>query len=731
MKSPFHMRFLPGVLLRMLPPAIALMALIAVAAYWQINSVFRDGIARQLDREASMALNDVETRLNAPSSVLESVANNNLVSAALSGPPSRHRRTGTFFATLSLAPMPDVLVGLADTDGRMLLTNGRGRGAPPFVLPSQASKGHKQIDLDSRRVILMVPVMRADLFAGVLFARIPITELTVYLNRTRFADVSLISVNGVPIVPDVTTGEVLLEHAQDGQENWVEATEVSAKHPDLGIVLLFRSANLYEPLRGLDRILGLSALANLTVLVLVLISIAVLVARPIMRLAVEVADVRDASDLSRRVYSCGYLEISRLAGAFNDMLAGLQKTLVSCELLERENLHRRAAERDLHDKQAENTAIVEAVADATIVIDKSGLVHSANPATFEIFGYSPHELIGNNVSMLMPSPHRNNHDQYVRNFLETGEAKIIGMERELEAVRNDGLIFPIELFVANIVLNGEPHFVGMIRDITERRKVDQMQREFIALVSHELRTPLTSLTGSLALVRLGKMGDVPERVRKLVDMAQNNAKRLIDLVNDIMVIEKLQAGRIDLELEGLDLVELVQGVLDDISSYGLKTDISFTLSTELPQAPVLADPKRLVQVLNNLLSNAAKFSERKSEVAVFVERHGRFFRISVRDQGVGICPDLRDQVFDKFVQLDTTDAKNGQGSGLGLSISQAIMNLRGSKIEVESEVGVGSTFYFDLVEFEGDEAQSDQGSLAGSLSLRAGAQEQRAFQRNG
>ncbi|PTW56564.1 PAS domain S-box-containing protein [Breoghania corrubedonensis] len=707
------MRLLPGVLIKMLPLAVASMAVIAMAAYWQISATFKAELEEKLNRESELAVNTINMRLGALAAVLDTIAHNGFIGDVITDEDQRRTSIRPFFASLTMASIPGAVVGLIDANGRLIAANQSANmpATMPDLLTSVGNDRHFAVERE--RVTLAVPVVQQESVRGAVFVRFPASALASYMNLSHFADLAAVTINGVPIASDVASASAMSAQAGDENGGWMKVSAVSQSYPGLGVLLFSRRDDLLAPLRGLDRTLGLSALANLIVLAIGLIMTAMLVARPLVRFARDVNDVRDASDLSRRVSSRGYSEVVRLADTFNEMLGRLQKTLVSCDLLEQENRHRRTAEQTLRDKQAENSAIVETVADAIIVIDQNGIIRSANPATTRIFRYAHHELIGKNVSMLMSAPHSVNHDQYIRNYLETGEAKIIGIGRELEASRRDGEMFPIELFVADILLKDQPHFVGVIRDITERRKVDRMQREFIALVSHELRTPLTSLTGSLALVHSGKMGEMPEKIGKLVGLAHSNANRLIDLVNDIMAIEKLQSGRIDLRLEALDLVTLVRKALDANAAYAEKNNVTFALNSALENAWVLGDPKRLTQVLDNLLSNAAKFSKARSVVEVGIEPNARFIRVSVRDSGVGIPADDIGKVFDKFVQLDTTDAKNSQGSGLGLPIAQAILERHGSRIEVQSEVGVGSTFFFDLVEYAGEDGDGDIASRIG------------------
>ncbi|HIJ46372.1 MAG TPA: PAS domain S-box protein, partial [Rhodospirillaceae bacterium] len=156
--------------------------------------------------------------------------------------------------------------------------------------------------------------------------------------------------------------------------------------------------------------------------------------------------------------------------------------------------------KDLKDSETHIRAVVDNAVDAIITIGKSGSIESFNPAAEKIFGYRRDEVVGKNVNILMPPPYHAKHDGYLRNYLETGERKIIGIGREVEGMRKDGYIFPMDLAVSEMHIARRKRFVGICRDITDRKKVDRMKNEFISTVSHELRTPLTSIQGSLALI---------------------------------------------------------------------------------------------------------------------------------------------------------------------------------------------------------------------------------------
>ena len=206
---------------------------------------------------------------------------------------------------------------------------------------------------------------------------------------------------------------------------------------------------------------------------------------------------------------------------------------------------RKRAEESLRESEARTRTIVDSAIDGIITIDERGIIHSLNPAAETIFGYSEEELIGQNISMLAAEPYRSAHDRYLANYLTTGE-------------RKNGQHFPMDLAVSEIHLGDERMFVGVVRDITERKEMDRMKGEFIPTVSHELRTPLTSIRGSLGLIAGGAIGKVSKNVRELIDMAEKNTERLINLVNDILDMEKIESGSMEFRFSSLDLKALVE-----------------------------------------------------------------------------------------------------------------------------------------------------------------------------
>ena len=365
---------------------------------------------------------------------------------------------------------------------------------------------------------------------------------------------------------------------------------------------------------------------------------------------------------------------------------------------------RQRAEGALRESEARAQAIVNTAADAIIIIDERGIIERFNPASERLFGYTADAAIGRNVKILMPSPYRDEHDSYLAHYLSTGEKKIIGIGREVIGKRKDGTTFPIELVVSEVRLGDRRIFTGIIRDITERKRIERTKNEFISIVSHELRTPLTSIVGSLGLIRGGVLGKLPKQAKEMIDIAHKNTDRLVRLINDMLDIEKIEAGKIELRIEPLELIPLIEQAIKENRAYGKEFGVEFAIEHAVPGVKVYADGDRLIQVVTNLLSNAAKFSPRGDTVELSVLRHDGAIRVAVSDHGPGISEEFRDRIFQKFAQADSSDAREKGGTGLGLSICKAIVEKLGGRIGFDTETGAGTTFYFDLPEWREAEA---------------------------
>ncbi len=365
---------------------------------------------------------------------------------------------------------------------------------------------------------------------------------------------------------------------------------------------------------------------------------------------------------------------------------------------------RKRAEDALRDSEEKVRAVVETMVDGIITIDEAGIIESVNPAVERIFGFSKDDLIGRNVAVLMPETPGAVHANSIRNYVRTGLAKVIGSGREFSGRRQDGTIIPLEIGISEINQGGRRMFTGIVRDITERKQIERMKNEFVSTVSHELRTPLTSIRGALGLITGGAVGPLPGKAGELIDIAYKNSQRLIALVNDILDLEKIESGSIEFRFQPADLGQLIATAVEANTSYATEYGVDYVVRQPVPAVAVNVDSGRIIQVMANLLSNAAKFSPAGEKVEVAVFPRDGWVRVAVIDRGPGIPENFRDRIFQRFSQADSSDTRKAGGTGLGLSITKTIVERHGGHIGFDATPGGGSTFHFDLPVIAGPEA---------------------------
>lgn len=370
--------------------------------------------------------------------------------------------------------------------------------------------------------------------------------------------------------------------------------------------------------------------------------------------------------------------------------------MLSALLIARSQSARKEAHRRSRDLAARQEAIFDSAKDGMIVLNPSGSIESLNPAAAVMFDTPPVSLLRRDIGSLFEvAPDRGQVETFLRR-LKANRKEHHGQIQEFVGRRGDGTTFPLEVSVSPVHLADGTSFLAVIRDISERREVEQMKGEFVATVSHELRTPLTSIAGSLGLISGGAAGEVPPKVARLIEIAHSNAARLVRLINDILDIEKIEAGRMAFDVRPLALTSVLDAAVRQTEGFAHDYGVAVRIEPFASDAAVLADEDRLMQVITNLLSNAIKFSPRGETVSVEVVPLDRRYRISVVDRGEGIPAAFRDRVFGKFAQADASDSRQKGGTGLGLSIVREIVVRLGGSVSFDSVEGEGSAFHVDL-----------------------------------
>ncbi len=371
----------------------------------------------------------------------------------------------------------------------------------------------------------------------------------------------------------------------------------------------------------------------------------------------------------------------------------------------------------LTQSQSRNRTIVETAVDGIITIDAQGIVQDMNAATVRMFGWQVDEVVGRNISMLMPEPHRTQHDSYLLNYLTRGEAKIIGIGREVVGQRKDGSLMPMRLAVGRAETAEKPMFVGFVTDISERYAMEQELRRakeraeqvvesksrFLANISHEIRTPMNAILGFSDLVLSSRLDTTQHRHLSTV---RRSAYNLLTLINDVLDTAKLEKEAVELEINDFSLLEICTQVQASLSLSADEKNLVLTL--DYPATlPVYfkGDALRIQQVLLNLIGNAIKFTERGG-VDLRVRLNEGVVELSVIDTGIGIPADRLDRIFEPFAQADASTMRRFGGTGLGTTIARQLAGLMGGNIQVESELGVGSCFIVQLPLPLGEEVEA-------------------------
>jgi PAS domain S-box-containing protein len=394
-----------------------------------------------------------------------------------------------------------------------------------------------------------------------------------------------------------------------------------------------------------------------------------------------------------------------MASVVAALLLGFAQLAVS-----REVLHRRRIEAKLQEDISQRTrheaemrlseerfrrAFDDAPIGMALVSPEHGQWLEVNRALCDMLGYSEAELMAKNHNGIVHPDDIENDRTLSAQVLE---GSIGSYQSEQRYLHRGGEAVYVKSSVSLVrSLEGSPqYFVSQIENVTERREMDRLKRDFIATVSHELRTPLTSIRGSLGLLAGGAMGALPEKIAPMVTIALQNCERLVIIINDILDIEKIEAGKSQLTVGRVAVAPLLRQALAMNADYAAKYHVTLVLEEPASELQVLADPDRLMQVLTNLLSNAAKFSPAGASVRVRALSDDQHVRFEVEDDGSGIPEDFRARIFQKFAQAESSAGRHFGGTGLGLAISRSLVEQMGGRIHFDSRTGGGTIFFVEL-----------------------------------
>lgn len=371
---------------------------------------------------------------------------------------------------------------------------------------------------------------------------------------------------------------------------------------------------------------------------------------------------------------------------------------------------RKKAQISLEASEVRNRTMMNSLVDGLISINSEGIIENINNSACSLFGYSKLEILGKNIKVLMPSPYHNEHDNYLSEYKRTGEKKVIGNLRHVSGLKKDGTTFPMDLSVSEMTISKKIKYSAIIRDDTKRLKNEnelinakdeaqmavKTKSNFLATMSHEIRTPMN---GVLGMVELLQDTQLNHQQKDIVKTISNSGIALLEIINDILEYSKIESGKLNLELYPFNLEHTIYDVtrLLLFKAEEKNIELIFYFHTDCPEH-VIGDAGRIRQIMLNLIGNAIKFTN-TGQVIVEVKYQNdkdNNIHIEVTDTGIGLSNEQQETIFESFTQADSSTSRIYGGTGLGLAISKQLIELMNGSLNVKSELGKGSTFWFEL-----------------------------------
>ncbi|MBN9614835.1 MAG: hypothetical protein BGO25_01535 [Acidobacteriales bacterium 59-55] len=370
--------------------------------------------------------------------------------------------------------------------------------------------------------------------------------------------------------------------------------------------------------------------------------------------------------------------------------------------------------------EAKFRELIENAPDAILQVDPNGKILVANHTAEVMFGYTREELLSKNVDVLVPSAARGRHVEHRASFAKSPKVRPMGRGMELSALRKDGIEIPVEISLSPSQRDDGVNVTAVIRDVSDRRQTEIQMRslqenymvelearqreaerlnllksEFLASMSHELRTPLHTIMGFSELLGEEGEGALNSKQKRYLQHIREDSEHLLELINDVLDLSKIEAGAMSLRIEHISLADAVSDAVNAIRPNAIMKSLALE-SHDIFKGLVAVDPMRLKEVFYNLLGNAVKFTPKGGKITVQAEEDGQFVRVTIADTGIGIPADKLEQVFEKFYQVGYATSGVREGTGLGLAICKQLIEMHGGSIKIESELGSGSRFHFTV-----------------------------------
>jgi PAS domain S-box-containing protein len=679
------------ILRRVLPPAIVMLLASWYIAALLVDKTVRQDVHDRLTTEVTYAATAVSQRLQTLMDAARTLAMHPFVLQGIRAEAMYQADDlSRFVQSLPVPGVSERHVTLMDRAGKPLLATRQAAPSSPGAawLTEVLDTGRERFDFSPDGLQIALPVAEGGWPQGVVLVTYDTTQLDALLKQTFGAGTYLLlDQNGRVLYSShpaaARRGDV---NPYTQMHKWMYVREPVPKFRPLSVMTAVPMESVLDTSHQLGRSLLTGMFLNLIVLTVGVGVTTHLVLRPLSHFIRRMQNIQRSEDLAYRVSPTGPAEFYQLAHSFNTMMEELQKTTVS---------------RDYVDN------ILQSMMDMLIVVAPDGSIRTVNAATCRVLGYAAHELVGQSFGSIFAEDNVEPSTVYWFDALYTQ-----GAVRNLEKIylAKDGQMISILLTGALMrdAMGAVQGIVYVAQDITERKRAEEELRlaketaeqgsraksEFLAKMSHELRTPLNSVIGFANILLKNQGKTLSERELSYAQRIQTNGIHLLHLINDVLDLSKIEAGRMTLERFSIDLQELVRAVIEQCE--GQLRDRPVTLHVDIPAmvAPLETDAGKLKQVLINLIGNALKFTER-GRVTVRVRIEPETYHptgIDVIDTGIGIPAERLAAIFEVFQQADNSTTRKYGGTGLGLAISRSLCQLMGYRLAVSSTVGIGSTF---------------------------------------
>lgn len=345
------------------------------------------------------------------------------------------------------------------------------------------------------------------------------------------------------------------------------------------------------------------------------------------------------------------------------------------------------------------SAVLDTVGEGIITVDFDGIIVMVNREVEQIWGYTSNELLSKNLEILMPEHYREAHRLGMKRYRQTEKPHVLGRRIELEGLRKNGEIFPMEIKITKTQTGHRQLFTAALRDITHQKELEQLRNNFVATVSHELRTPLASVLGWVETLMGERPGPLNSKQKEFLDIVWHSAQRQQRLIEELLTVSKIERNEFRVELAPVSPRQICEAAYQVVQPLADAKSIKINVDDEWSmEHTIVGDANRLGQVLTNLLGNAIKFSEVGSTISICSQRKEGNWYLEVRDQGIGIPAEELPHLFNRFQRATNASAAQIEGTGLGLYICKAIVEAHSGQIELQSTPGEGTTIWFSIPE---------------------------------